>query len=80
MIYVGYGILVMFFMMCLYTISCIIYEKFRIQYVDIKTGVVYYQCHKFTNDDGCYFVLQSSKDGHCTTLLEDVLKERFKKK
>lgn len=80
MIYVGYTILVLFLIMCLYTISFCIYEMFRAQYVDNRTGVIYYPCSKFIDENDKHFILQSSKDGHYTTVSEEVLKERFNKK
>jgi hypothetical protein len=80
MIYVGYTILILFLIMCLYTISFCICEMFRTQYVDNRTGVIYYPCSKFIDENGKHFILQSSKDCHYTTVSEEVLKERFNKK
>jgi hypothetical protein len=51
-----------------------------ILYIDNKTGIIYYQCNKFVDDNGQHFVLQSSKDYHYTTVSEEVLKGRFNKK
>lgn len=52
MIYVGYEIFTLYLIICLYTVSYIIYEKVRIQYTENKIGIVYYQCYKFADDNG----------------------------